>query len=67
MTEPAQPFGTMPQEPCILERLINQTALFNPTAGNVHPCKLQNKNNIGELKQLWNKNDPPFTQAVINS
>ena len=28
--------------------------------GSVHPCKLQNNQNMGEVQQPRNKNDPPF-------
>ena len=39
-TEPAGPFGTMPQEPWILERVPNRITLSNSTAGKCAPMQV---------------------------
>ena len=67
-TEPAGPFGAMPQEPWHPGKGARVLiALSNSTAGKCTLMQVLKKQNMEELQQQRNKPDLPFRQTMINS
>ena len=56
---------TMPQKPWYPVKGAKLDCVIQ-LCGSVHPCKLENNQNKGELKQPSDKKDHPFRWTMIN-
>ena len=55
------------KNPDILEMVLNRIALSNSAMGKCASMQVINNQNMGELQQPRNENDPPFRRTLINS